>query len=166
MRHYIADLSVLRLLKDNYFPEIFKRLWKVIDERILNGTVVIIEPVYEEIKNGSEEDFLIQHLRKLKEYHGWSPAELPEGIEDVVRRITKKFEGRISYTGNEADPYIVGYALVKNKENKLFEYEYVVLTAEKYKPNSAKIPNMCEEFKVPYIFLRDFLKEIGYSDEK
>ena len=90
---------------------------------------------------------------------------MPEGIEDVVGEIIEKFKGRLSYGGNEADPYIVGYALMKNEETSLFGYEYVVLTAEKYKPNGAKIPNMCEEFKVPYISLRAFLREIGYSDE-
>lgn len=157
-------MSILRLLKDNYYPEIFKRLWDTIDNLILAGKLLIIEPVYAEIENGSKEDFLTIHFKTLKKEHRWKPAELPDGIEKVVKTITKKFKGRLSYSRNEADPYIVAYAIMKNKEDALFEYEYVVLTAERYKPNGAKIPNMCKEFGIRYINLRDFLKEIGYTD--
>ncbi|GAB6066046.1 hypothetical protein JCM9492_11380 [Aquifex pyrophilus] len=161
---YIADLNILRLLKDNYYPEIFKKLWHIVDDMILKGKLLIIEPVYVEITNGSDEDFLTKHLSDLKRNSGWKPAELPDGIEEVVKEILKKFKGRIAYHRNEADPYIVAYAILKNRGDTIFNYEYIVLTAEKYKPNGAKIPNMCEEFNIPYINLKEFLIDIGYTD--
>ena len=51
-----------------------------------------------------------------------------------------------------ADPYIVAKAKV---------LEATVVTAEKYKPHSAQLPNLCQELDVLYISYEDFMAIIS-----
>lgn len=53
-----------------------------------------------------------------------------------------------------ADPFIVAAAKVKNG---------VVVTEERLKPNAAKIPNVCEHFKVPCTNLEGFMSQQNWS---
>ena len=50
--------------------------------------------------------------------------------------------------GAFADPFIIAKAKINNA---------IIVTQEKYKENSAKIPNICKEFNIKYVDLEGFL---------
>ena len=49
-----------------------------------------------------------------------------------------------------ADPFVIACAQVRKG---------TVVTEENYKPNAAKIPNVCEYFKIPCVNLERFMQE-------
>ncbi len=57
---------------------------------------------------------------------------------------------------DDPDAWVIAYAEVRG---------YVVVTHETYEPNirrKIKIPNVCEEFDIPYINTFDMLRELGF----
>jgi len=55
--------------------------------------------------------------------------------------------------GRNADAFIVARASAIGG---------TVVTLERLKPNAAKIPNICEHFKIPYLDLEGFMEEEGW----
>ena len=53
-----------------------------------------------------------------------------------------------------ADPFVIALAKTRNG---------TVVTEEVFKPKASKIPNVCEQFKIPCINLEDFMQIQGWS---
>lgn len=53
-----------------------------------------------------------------------------------------------------ADPFVIAAANVKTG---------VVVTEERLKPNAAKIPNVCQHFKIPCTNLEGFMSQQSWS---
>jgi Domain of unknown function (DUF4411) len=53
-----------------------------------------------------------------------------------------------------ADPFVIACAAVRDG---------TVVTEEKTKPNSAKIPNVCEHFAISCLNLEKFMRAVGWS---
>lgn len=56
--------------------------------------------------------------------------------------------------GPVADPFVIAKAKVEGA---------ILVTEEAFKENAAKIPNVCEYFKVEYINLEDFMQREGWQ---
>jgi hypothetical protein len=53
-----------------------------------------------------------------------------------------------------ADPFVIACAKVRGGS---------VVTEEQFKPNAAKIPNVCQHFNVPCIDLEEFMHQQKWS---
>lgn len=53
-----------------------------------------------------------------------------------------------------ADPFVVAKAKIENG---------IVITQEKLKENAAKIPNVCQHFKIEYMDLEGFMEREGWE---
>ena len=56
--------------------------------------------------------------------------------------------------GNIADPFVIARARVEDR---------TVVTLEVLKPNSAKIPNICDHFGIPWLSLEAFMEKEGWQ---
>ena len=56
--------------------------------------------------------------------------------------------------GNNADPFVIARAAVAGA---------TVVTMEQKKQGAAKIPNICEHFKVPCVSLEEFMQAEGWT---
>jgi Domain of unknown function (DUF4411) len=56
--------------------------------------------------------------------------------------------------GKMADPFVIAKAAVNGG---------AVVTMEKFKPNSAKIPNICKHFSVECLLLEEFMEREGWE---
>ncbi|RZI70387.1 MAG: DUF4411 family protein, partial [Pseudomonas sp.] len=56
--------------------------------------------------------------------------------------------------GRNADAFIVARA---------FAIGGSVVTAERFKPNAVKLPNICDHFKIPCLDLERFMEEEGWE---
>ena len=52
--------------------------------------------------------------------------------------------------GNNADPFVIAKAAIE---------DLAVVTMEEFKPNAAKIPNICRHFNVRCLSLQQFMEE-------
>lgn len=56
--------------------------------------------------------------------------------------------------GRNADPFVIAKAGVEG---------HTVVTMELFKPNAAKIPNICQHFTVKCLTLEGFMEEEGWE---
>jgi hypothetical protein len=121
------------------------------------GTIISVREAFKEISKLNRGDLLEEWVNNNK---GFFPEPALEELKFVTRIYSvKHFQYNIDkkkmlHGGPVADPFIIAKAYVNGGK---------VVTLEENKPHAAKIPNICEHFKVGCINLEEFLKEIGIS---
>ncbi len=146
---YVFDSGPFINIFNHYYPEQFPSFWERFDEYIDNGTIVSVRAVRKELEGRDDElsDFVKQH----------NIFTMPTNKEtSFIATIfqNRHFEHLISerarLIGKEvADPYVIAKAKILGA---------CVVTQEKFKENAAKIPNVCEHFKIPCIDLKTFME--------
>jgi len=154
---YILDTNIIRTLL-NYFPKKGKRfeeVWEKIDEKIRAGEFISADECYNELaRQFSEKTDQYQWFHGHKDMFK-NPDDKESVIISQLLRNPKMRETihqkNILENRPSADVYIVA------KAKALMA---TVVTAEKFKPNSAQLPNLCEELDVTYISYDDFMEII------
>ena len=149
MAVYILDTCVIRELRYHFRAGIpaFDRMWEEIEEMISNSKIVFVKESFEELSGQLKDDANQEWLKIHKKFFTLPSNEECEIVAQLF--LTKNFQdnvpGKHLRDGRPvADPFLVARA-------KAIGDEAVVVSREKYKPNAAKIPNMCEEFEVAYM---------------
>lgn len=153
---YVFDNSPLSTLFRNYYPQRFPTLWKLFDKIVADGALVSTREVLREIDDGP-----IERLRAW----AWDNEELfstptkEEGafvarIYSVAHFQQNIEQQKILKGGKNADAFVIAKAAVDKK---------TVVTMELLRPDAARIPNICEHFKVPYLSLEGFMEKEGWE---
>jgi hypothetical protein len=124
---------------------------------ITEEIVCSVREVHNEIKVLTRKDALESWSKaNPKFFHDPTPEELQfiTQIYSVPHFITSINQQKLLKGGPFADPFIIAKAYVKKG---------TVVTQEKLTPNAAKIPNICEQFKIPCMNLETFLKQNKWS---
>jgi hypothetical protein len=135
---YVLDTSFIIQLHENYYRETFATLWEHFDEMLATGQFTSTREVKRELEDqndaasewAAEEGKFVASIYAVKHFQ--------QNIE------TKK----ILKGGKNADPFVVARAVA---------VKGTVLTMEQLKPHAAKIPNICEYFKMPCMDMRQFM---------
>lgn len=151
---YILDTNIIRTLL-NFYPKKGKRyeeVWDKIDEKIRADEFVSVDECYSELEK--------QFSDKTEQYqwfHGHKDMfKNPDDKESVIISkllINPKMretvhQKNILENRPSADVYIAAKAKA---------LDATVVTNENYKPNSAQLPNLCEELGVSCISYDDFM---------
>ncbi len=152
---YVFDTSSFREL-NHYYPTRFPTFWKEFEGLVANGRLISVREVRGELQNM----FIKPHLE------GWVDANrdiflLPEPREtEFVRKIfsVEHFQQLVSKKNRlrarrVADPFVIASAQYRNG---------TVVTEESYKPNAARIPNICEHYEVDSVCLEDLMEREGW----
>jgi hypothetical protein len=149
---YVFDSDVFINMFKYYYPKRFPSFWKRFHEYIDDGLICSVREVKNEIKNNDDELAMWTNKNSSIFY-------IPKNAELLF--ITEMFKvknghfqqvisKRSQFKGAPvADPFVIAKAKVES---------LCVVTAEKYKENSAKIPNICEHFKIDCTDLEGFLE--------
>ena len=153
---YVFDNSPLSVLFRNYYRGRFPTLWKNFDELIANGSIISTREVVREIEDSS-----------IAEIRDWAKNNstiftIPTAAEGTfVAKIygVAHFQQNIEQQkllngGRNADPFVIAKAATEGK---------TVVTMELLKPKAAKIPNICEHFKIPCLTLEQFMEAEGWQ---
>ncbi len=150
---YVFDTSSLIILFQHFYPDRFPSLWENFDLLISNGAIVSVREVINELEKYGETNRLVTWIEKNR---GFFPESTPEELL-IVREIFSVshfqflIEAKKRLGANPvADPFVIAKAKVLGG---------TVVTEEKYKKNSAKIPNVCEYFEVSCINLEEFMEK-------
>jgi len=151
---YVIDTSVVSALHKNYFRSRFVTLWQHFDEMVAAGDITSTR----------------EALRELEDFGG-APYEWAKGNSGLfvtpdakegafVARIfgiphfqSNMERQKLLRGGRNADPFLIARAAATGS---------TVLTMEKPKPNSAKIPNICQHFSIPCVDLEEFMEAEGW----
>lgn len=154
---YVLDTNIIRTLL-NFFPKKGKRyeeVWLQIENDIKNGDIISSDETYNELKR--------QYSDKTEQYQWFHDhKEMFKNPNDIESKIicTLLTNPKMRETVHQknildnrpsADVYIVAKAKALGA---------TVVTSEKYKPNSAQLPNLCRELDVPCISYDDFMEVI------
>jgi len=147
---YVFDTSSLRVLR-NYYPETFPSFWGLFDGLVNDGQVISVREVRNELRRQVTKGWLSDWV---KEHGDLFPIPSPQ--ETIfVREIfaVPHFQSLISEQQRlkgypVADPFVIAAARAKDA---------TVVTEELFKPNAAKIPNVCQHFNVEWLDLEMFM---------
>ena len=148
---YVIDTNVFIQL-GFYYPSRFPTIWARIDKLAQSGTLLSVREVKNELELGNASAYIAEWVKTNRNIFR-TPNEEELGI---VKEILsdQRFRGLIRRESilkglPVADPFIIAAAKVHNG---------TVVTQENYKPDAARIPTVCEEFKVSCINLEEFLE--------
>ena len=155
---YVLDTNIIRTLL-NFFPKKGKRfeeVWDTIDAKIASGEFISVDECYNELE--------CQFSDKTEQYnwfHGHKEMfKNPDNQESIIisKLLLKPKMRETIHQRNilENRPSADVYIAAKAKA-----LAATVVTEEKLKPNSAQLPNLCEELGVSYITYDDFMEIIG-----
>lgn len=147
---YVFDTGSFSKLK-HYFPGVFATLWSGLDAMVQAGSLISTKEVKRELQNGAPDPHVDAWIKKNG--HIFTTPDRTE-LQIVVSILSMTHfqsiigkEQRLKGTP-VADPFVIAAAKARSA---------IVVTEEIYKPNSAKIPNICEHLSVPCTNLEGFM---------
>ncbi len=152
---YVFDTNTLSAIFRHYYRSRFPSFWDKFEELIIQNEVISVREVYLEIKELRRGDNLSKWISDNEHFFEKPTIEELNFITEIYRikhfqqNLTKK---KMIQGGPFADPFIIAKARVN---------EAKVVTLEEFKPNAAKIPNICQRFSIDCINLEEFLTEQG-----
>jgi len=154
---YVFDTNSVRVL-GNYYPERFPTFWKEFENASQTGLVISTREVYNELEAlGNTPAWLwnwVQARRQLFPMPTSEEQAFVREIFDVAHfralvGATQRLQGH-----PVADPFVIAAARVGGGS---------VVTEETFKPNAAKVPNVCQHFGIPYGTVEDFLRQNNWT---
>ena len=153
---YVFDNGPLITLFNHYYPERFPTLWKKFDALRAEGKIISVREVKNEIERYAETDRLMSWAKRNTQF-------FPTPVHEELLFVTEIF--KIKHFQNlirkkellkgrpVADPFIIAKAKVMGG---------CVVTQEKYKENSAQIPNVCDKFGIACVDLEGFMERVHW----
>lgn len=150
---YVIDTNALRTFFRFYYRKVTPELYDNLDKMIKNNELISVKEVYNEMERQHQKDSdILKELKNIK--HIFLEPTNEEEI-NIVQDIYKNINFRNNIKEKNilngrpvADAFLVAKAKIENA---------VLITSEKFSPNAAKIPNMCEKYDVKYINYEQFL---------
>lgn len=158
---YLLDANVLIEAHQRYYafdiaPSFWQNLCKLAEE----DKIISIDRIRDEISNGKEEDHLDAWANS--EFDKWFVSTNDVKVFESYRKIidwvgsqSQYFDYAKSEFANVADSWLLAYANA---------YNHTIVTHETFSPHSRKrvlIPNVCVEFKIPYIDTFGMLRKLN-----
>ena len=156
MKKYLLDTCVFRKLLD-HFPKKgvrFETVWEQIDNGFETGELFSVDECYNELCLHYDEKNPNYAWIKLKKPYFLGPSN-DESIIIKQLFINPKMQESIHVKNilenrPSADVYIAA---------KAKQLGAIVVTVEKFKPNSAQLPNICDSIGVSTISFDDFMED-------
>lgn len=155
MIKYVFDTGPLRNLFRYFYRERFPTLWERFDILVEEGKIFSVREVLNELKR-QEDDLLQWGKENSSIFHIPNKEEL-QFMNEIFKvphfQILVSEQSRLQGFPS-ADGFLIASAKIHNA---------TLVTMEKYKPKSAKIPNVCEHFKIPCINLEEFMEKENWK---
>lgn len=158
-RIYALDANVFIEASHRYYAfDIAPAFWEALVENAKKGNIVTIDRVKQEIERGHDS----LSLWMKNNFCHWCDSTNDEDIVNIYGDIMKWVEKQKQFFDKAkydfawgADGWLIAYAKAKRA---------VVVTHEEYNSDIKKrvpIPNVCKEFKVPYINTFQMLRDLN-----
>jgi len=153
---YVFDTSSLSEFK-HFYPAVFKSIWTELDGLVQQKKLISTREVWNEIQRGNPDQHTNEWLKTRKEIFTTPSKDELKFVTTIFK--VPHFQGLIGQKQRlkgdpVADPFVIACAKIKGG---------TVVTEEQLKPNAARIPNVCQHFKVPYVDLKGFMQQQGWS---
>lgn len=151
---YVFDSGPLITIFNHYYLENFPSFWNNFDKYVQNNRIMSVRAVREELRVRGD---ALSAFVNDKNHIFYTPTDAETSFVATIFK-NKHFTGLINQKerllGKEvADPYVIAKAKIIGG---------CVVTQELYKPNAAKIPNVCQHFEILCVSLEEFMKQEGW----
>jgi len=150
---YVFDTNILITIFSFYYISAFPSFWGYFNEYIENEKIISVRDVLMEIEVYHNVNSNLVVWAKQHKHIFYQPNESEMiFVSDIfsIKNFQNNIPKKSQLVGRPvADPFVIAKAKVNDG--------YVV-TNEEYKKNGAKIPNICEYFKVNCINLNKFME--------
>lgn len=148
---YVFDTSPLSTLFKNYYQSRFPSLWERFNELVGDGKIVSTREVSRECNDGPVERLRVWAADQHNFFH---MPRADEGtfvgqIYSVAHFQQNIEQQKLLRGGRNADPFVIAKAATEGR---------AVVTVEQWKPNGAKIPNICRHFQIDCLSLEEFME--------
>ncbi len=151
---FVLDTSVISALHRNYYRKNFVSLWSAFDAMTNNGEFTSTREALRELEDagGDSLDWANKNATLFTVPHATEGAFVAGiyAIEHFQANIERK---KLLRGGRNADPFLIA---------RVHATGGTLVTMEQLKPNAAKIPNICEHFKLPCVDLSGFMDQQGW----
>jgi Domain of unknown function (DUF4411) len=156
---YVFDTSSFNVFKP-YYPKAFPAFWGQIDTLVREGRLISVREVRKELDgNISKAPHLQDWIDKNKDIFLIPTDAETEFLAEIfaVPHFQQNVTQKQLYKGTPvADPFVIAAAKVRGADA-------CVVTEEDNKPNSARIPNICQHFGVRCMNVEGFLEQEGWT---
>lgn len=162
---YIFDTSSLRSLQ-HFYPRVFKSIWDGLDGLVQSNELVSTREVFNELERQAVSDEVIQWAKNNKNIFTTPNNKELLFVADIFKipHFHNLIGAQQRLKGTPvADPFVIACAYghkgtVVTEEG--WEHSAKSLTP---KPNAAKIPNVCNHFKIPCVNLEEFMHQQNWK---
>jgi len=150
---YVIDSNSIAALS-HYYPKRFPTFWALFDAAVDSAEVISVREVSNELDNHTFlQPWLAEWLKQHKSMFRIPSAEETEFVGEIFK--VKNFQSLVgekqTLRGSPvADPFVIACAKVAGR---------IVITQEVKKDGGAKIPNVCDHFKIGWTNLEGFLAD-------
>lgn len=150
MALYSFDSSAFINPFRRYYPQdLFPKFWDAVTERIASGEIIASEVVRDEIDQ--KDDQLKVWLRSQTGLFVPVDEEQQDGVAEILSRYPNWVD--VESSKNNADPFVIALAQAKSLT--------VVADEANGSDQNPKIPHVCKLYRVRYLRVVDFIREIG-----
>ena len=153
---YVFDNNSFREL-GSYYPDQFPTFWEKFNQAVTGGKVISVREVYRELKSYTRHPHISDWVEDHKDIFLLPNATEMRFVSQIfsVRHFQTLVRRKNRLTGRPcADPFIIAKAQFLNG---------CVVTEETHTPNAARIPNVCDHFKVDCTNLQGFMEKEGWT---
>jgi hypothetical protein len=152
---FVLDTNVFNEM-GGYYPSRFPSFWAEFDKAAQDGTVKSVEEVMKELDRWNAASHIDTWVKSNKDVFS-APTEDELGFVAEIFKV-KHFQAlvgqkQILQGTPAADPFVIAAAKVGGA---------CVVTQERWKPNSAKIPAVCKHFGLDCIDLEALMTHLGW----
>lgn len=161
---YVFDTSSLRSLQ-HFYPRVFKSIWNGLDALVEQQTLISTREVFNELERQAVTAEVLQWAKERKHIFATPTNAELQFVAEIFK--IEHFQALIGTQQRlkgtpVADPFVIACARIK---------QGTVVTEEGWrrdappltlKLNAAKIPNVCDYFKIPCIDLEEFMHQQGW----
>jgi hypothetical protein len=153
---YLFDTNALGVLK-NFYPDTFPQFWEDFELAVAAGEILSVEEVRNESAQRIDSLHITAWIEANKGLFGGPTEDEMAMVAEIF--AVPHFQQLVSQDvllrgGYVADPWLIARARGLGG---------TVVTEEKMRPQAAKIPNVCEHFRVPWCSVQGFLKAKGWK---
>ena len=152
---YVFDTNSFRVL-GNYYPDQFPTFWRQFNQAVIDGKITSAREVHRELEAQAHPP-LSNWVKDHKSIFTPPTATEMLFISDIfsIRHFRTLVNVQSRLEGHPcADPFVIAKAKF---------IDGCVVTEETMKPNAAKIPNVCEHFKIDCTNLQGFMEREGWT---
>jgi hypothetical protein len=164
---FLLDANILiSPFKSYYAFDLAPRFWPFVEEKIIDGHIIILDKVYDELTNGNDDlSNWLARINPNKTDH--RDSSILQAYRQVITHIqvsgfyTERALQKWSID-NVADPWLIACALAKGYT--LVTFETPTGNLSKQSPiSNPKIPDVCRALSVPCIDLFSMMRILSVS---